>query len=132
MIILLLKIISFGFLVNLGWEVPHSLLYTTCHQIPLKKYVPLILNMSAKDGFFIALFYSLTVLLWRNWQILQNSYQLGCFILIALSFAFIDERISTAKKRWEYAPAMPRVFGVGLTPFLEIAVTGVLTFLLIF
>ena len=91
-----------------------------------------MLVMPAKDGFFIALFYSITVLLWRNWYILQNPYQLGCFVAIALAFAFIDEKISLAKKRWEYAPGMPLVFGVGLTPLLEIAVTGILTFCIVF
>ena len=132
MIEILIKIIFFGFLLNVAYHLPHSLLYETVYKLPLKKYVRLMLVMPAKDGFFIALFYSITVLLWHNWYILENPLQLGCFVVMALTFAFINERASLKMGRWEYTPSMPLLFGVGLTPLLEIAVTGILTFIIIF
>ena len=54
------------------------------------------------------------------------------FVATGLTFAFIDETISTRKGRWEYAPAMPRIFGVGLTPLLELPVTGIVALALVF
>jgi len=35
-------------------------------------------------------------------------------------------------RRWEYLPSMPTVFGVGLTPLIELATTGVAAFLVVF
>ena len=45
---------------------------------------------------------------------------------------FFDEKISLSLGRWEYASSMPTLLGVGLTPLLELAITGVLTFLCLF
>lgn len=131
-LIILTKLFIVGFLVNLLWEVNHSVLYTTCYNLTLPKYTRLITLMSAKDGFWIALFYGITVLIYKNFFILEQTAQLLLFIATALLFSFFDEYISLRLKRWEYVPAMPTILGVGLTPLLEIAVTGVITFFLVF
>lgn len=98
----------------------------------LRQYVPLIITMSGKDGIWITLFYALTVLVFKNIYIFGNHLQLTAFIVLGLLFSFVDEKISLKLKRWQYAPSMPTLFGVGLTPLLEIAVTGIITFLLVF
>ena len=112
-----------SFFLNLLWEVRHSTLYTTCHEMPFRKYVPLILTMSVKDAFWIVFFYSCAVLLTKASPPL-SSLTILIFIIFTLSFSFIDEWISVRRKRWEYAPTMPRVFGVGISPLFELAVTG--------
>ncbi len=88
----------------------------------------LLLKMSVKDGVWISVFYLFTFIIFRNVNPLDNWAQLGLFATIALTFAFVDEKISVARGRWEYGPKMPLVYGVGLTPLLELAVTGILTF----
>jgi hypothetical protein len=85
--------------------------------------------MSLKDGLFIILFYLIATTLFPTDNILINRAALSAFLVLALGFAFIDEKISVKKGRWEYAKAMPTIFGVGVTPLLEIAVTGLLAFL---
>jgi hypothetical protein len=100
--------------------------------MPTGRYVKLICAMSAKDSFWILLFFLISAFLFQNISIMQDYTQLGFFVLLSLGFAFIDEKISTKMGRWEYAPSMPTVFGVGITPLLEIAVTGILTFLIVF
>ncbi|OGF23970.1 hypothetical protein A3H66_02455 [Candidatus Falkowbacteria bacterium RIFCSPLOWO2_02_FULL_45_21] len=130
--LILLKIFSLAFLVNLLWEVSHSVLYKTCLELPLPKYVKLIIKASLKDAFFITLFYLITVLIFKNFYILQNYFQLAVFVFICLLFSFFDEIISLKYKRWQYAEQMPKIFGVGLTPFLELAVTGLIIFKSIF
>jgi len=99
---------------------------------PLKKYIPLIVGASLKDGFWISMFFLISVLIFRNVNILTNQFQLLVFISLALLFSFIDEKISLKMKRWEYSKQMPKIFGVGVTPLLELAITGILTFLYVF
>lgn len=128
----LLHIFLISSLINLVWEVLHSQLYTTCLEMPFKKYPSLIVKQSIKDGLWISLFYLITYSLFKNAEILNNRPQLALFIILSLAFSFVDEKISIKLKRWEYSKQMPIIFGVGLTPLLELAVTGVLTFLYIF
>lgn len=132
MIAILCQIFFIAFPINLLWEVIHSQLYETCLKSPLKKFIPLIIGASLKDGFFISLFYLITVFAFNNINILASQFQLLAFMLLALSFSFIDEKISLKLGRWQYAKTMPKVFGIGLTPLLELAVTGILTFLYVF
>lgn len=132
MLSILFQIFFISFLINLSWEVIHSQLYTTCQKLSLNKYIPLIIKVSLKDGFWISIFYIISFYIFQNTNILLDTNQLILFILLALSFSFIDEKISLKMKRWEYTAEMPTIFKVGITPLLELAVTGTLTFLYIF
>lgn len=100
--------------------------------MPVKKLTRLLTIMSVKDGFCVTLFFLITVLAFNNTNILENYWQLAVFALLGLAFSALDEKISIKRQRWEYSTKMPKILGVGLTPLLEIAVTGVLTFVLIF
>lgn len=132
MLLILLKLFFFSFLLNLCYEVCHSVLYTTCQKASLNFYVPLILKASLKDAFFISLFYLITAVIFRNYFILTNAFQLSLFAIICLAFSFFDEKISLKLGRWQYADNMPKIFNAGLTPLIELAVTGILAFTLIF
>jgi len=132
MISILLQIFLISFLINLLWEIIHSRLYTTCLKAPLKKYIPLIVGASLKDGFWISLFFLVGVYIFENVNILTNTTQFMLFIFLALAFSFVDEKISLKIKKWEYSKQMPKIFGVGITPLIEIAITGILTFLYVF
>ncbi|MBS3175708.1 hypothetical protein J4457_00545 [Candidatus Woesearchaeota archaeon] len=129
---LLFQIFLISFLINLLWELIHSQLYETCLKLSIKKFIPLIVVASLKDGFWISLFFMISVYFFGNVNILVNQLQLMTFIFLSLSFACIDEKISLRYKRWEYSKQMPKIWGVGITPLLELAATGVLTFLYIF
>jgi len=78
------------------------------------------------------LFFIISVFIFKNINILENSYQLLFFLILSFSFSFIDEKISLRMKRWEYSEKMPKIFNVGITPLFEIAFTGILTFLCVF
>ncbi len=131
MINIIIQIFIISFFLNLLWEVIHSQLYVTCLEAPLKKYIPLIIFASIKDAFFITLFYLISVLIFNNQNILNNSFQIIFFIIISLLFSFIDEKISLKQKRWQYTESMPTIFGVWISPLLEIAVTGVVSLWLV-
>lgn len=116
----LLKILIVAFVLNLAWEIPHSRLYKTVKTWTRRQYVFKMLEMSMKDALFIVLFYVLAQT--------AKPYNLHAFGAMSLGFAFVDETISTRAGRWEYESYMPKILGVGLTPLLELFVTGLLTF----
>lgn len=118
-----------GFGLNLVWEFSHAILYETCRRQTWRQNVPLLIVMSLKDALWIVLFYTVSVLMVgadHFWWVLVF------FAALAFSFSYIDERVSLHLGRWEYARAMPLVFGVGLTPLLEIAVTGFVALWVVF
>jgi len=132
MFIIILQIFLISFFLNFLWEVLHSQLYETCIRAPLKKYISLILGASVKDAIWILVFYLLTFFIFDNINILLNNYQLVLFIVLSLVFSFIDEKVSLKLKRWQYSKFMPKILGIGVTPLLELAITGILTFLYVF
>lgn len=132
MISILLQIFFISFLINVLWEVIHSQLYTTCIESPLKKLIPLIIGASLKDAFWISLFFFVSAWFFENTSILTNTFQLFSFVFLSFSFSFVDEKVSLNMKRWKYSNRMPCIFGVGISPLLELVVTGILTFLYVF
>ncbi len=116
----------------MAWELGHSVLYNTCLKLSLKKYTRLITWASIKDGLWVSLFYIISVYIFNNINILTNYTQLLFFVIVSLIFAFITEKIAIKYKRWEYSNKMPIILGVGITPLPQIALTGILTFLLVF
>lgn len=131
-VVIFTKLFLFAFLINVVWEMLHSQLYTTCLNQTWTKNVPLLLKMSVKDGLWITLLYAISVVLFGNWNIFEDNSQLLFFVLLALAVGCIDEFVSIRLKRWEYAPTMPTIFGVGVTPLLEFATTGLIALLMVF
>lgn len=125
-IIFFIKLFITAFFINFFWEVWHSELYTTCHRMKYTERMRLLTLMSLKDAFWICVFFGGTVLAFGGTDIFSNTYQVVLFLTLTLGFSFIDEYVSVRMRRWEYAPTMPTLLGVGLTPFLELAVTGFL------
>ncbi|MBN1169269.1 hypothetical protein JXA63_05255 [Candidatus Woesebacteria bacterium] len=71
-------------------------------------------------------------ILFENTNILMNTNQLVFFLIVSLFLAYIWERSSLKKGRWEYSKKMPVMLKVGITPLLQLAFTGLLTFFYVF
>lgn len=127
-----LEIVLFAFLINFVWEVWHSELYTTCHRMTYWARIRLLTLMSLKDGFWIAALYFFTFFIFGSENILTNLDQTFLFVFLALLVGYFTEYTALKWKRWEYHSTMPMALGVGLTPLLELAVTGLLAFVLVF
>lgn len=104
----------------------HSLLYKTCYEVGLKKYVYLIIKGAVFDGFWISLIYSITYITFKNINIFNNYLQLSLFLIIALLFAYAWEIYAIKNKRWEYTSKMPLILNIGLTPLIQLALTGII------
>lgn len=97
---------------NLVWEFLHVRLYTT------KVSNVYLVWQSIKDALWVTIAFLLA----------PNVYLLALGLLV---FAYVVELHAVYTKRWEYGPQMPRVLGVGLSPLLELPVTGALTLFLV-
>ena len=128
----LLSIFIFGVLLNFIWEFAHCRLYKTCEGMPKKQLSMLLTGMSIKDGFFISIFYLISLWVFKTPNLFENILALLLFVVLCIGFSFIDERISLDMGRWEYNYKMPKIFGAGLTPLLEIAVTGLIAIYITF
>ena len=127
-----LKIFVVSFLLNFLWEVQHSQLYTTCHRMKLIPLVRLLTWQTTKDAFWIVSFFLVVVLLFGLQGFMTSAVQMLSFVFLLLMFAWTVEKHALRTGRWNYSSAMPTVLGVGLSPLLELAVTGTLTLVLVF
>ncbi len=100
--------------------------------MPIKKYVPLMFKAASVDAVWIAGLYLITYLIFKNENPLVNNYQLGLFFIMSIAWAYFWEIYSTKNKRWEYSKKMPLVFGAGLTPLIQLFLTGTLSFYIAF
>ncbi len=132
MISILVEIFLVAFFANLLYELAHSLLYKTCLEMPVKKYVPLIAKASVYDSIWVVLIYLITFVFFRNKNIFDNYFQLISFSVLSIISAYLWELYSTKHKRWEYSSKMPLIFGAGLTPTFQIFLTGTLSLYLVF
>ncbi|MDO8529813.1 MAG: hypothetical protein Q7S10_00155 [bacterium] len=132
MTLLLPGIFFVAFFLNLLYEVLHSILYETCLKAPLKKYIYLILKAALFDGMVIVLIYFDTYLIFKNQNPFSDAYQVMIFIVSSLLFAYIWEIYSLKKGKWEYSASMPIVLGVGVTPLVQLSLTGLASIYIVF
>lgn len=91
-----------------------------------------MLKASSIDAIWITGFYLITYFIFKTVNPLNNYLQLIVFFVITISFAYFWEIYSLKNKRWEYADSMPTVARVGLTPLIQLFITGVLSFYIVF
>jgi hypothetical protein len=121
---------SFAFLMNFFWESLHAVYLYRDHDISSAAYVPMLLAMSFKDSLIILGLFFFIAFLKRSIDWLESGLgaPLAGFILLSVLTAAAIEWFSVAVfSRWNYLETMPTVFGVGLSPLLQLAITGLLT-----
>ncbi|NTU45713.1 MAG: hypothetical protein HGA99_09395 [Chlorobiaceae bacterium] len=117
-----------AFLLNFCWESLHGLLFEAHPGMPADEYVPMMLFMALMDTLGIVALYLFTALIVRRWSWVCSWRNNSIFFLSALAAAFTIEYISiNVLHLWHYRTAMPVVFGVGLLPLFQLALTGLLS-----
>ncbi|MCF8383816.1 MAG: hypothetical protein K9G39_09570 [Chlorobium sp.] len=115
-----------AFFLNFFWESLHGLLYRDHPAMAASGYVPMMVEMAVYDAFAVSGLYLLVSLLCRTllWKITMHNVTV--FSVAALFAAFSTEYAAQhVLHAWFYLPSMPTVFGVGLLPLFQLAVTGV-------
>lgn len=130
---MILKIVIFGFFFNLLWEVLHSMLYDW-NKSPLINdiyvYIPRITGFaSALDSLWIFTFIVWTSLMKRSLSWLKKPEVMDyvVFIVAGIIYAIFFEWMALMLDLWSYNEYMPLVFGIGLTPLIQLALTGVIS-----
>lgn len=98
----------------------------------LPQFVRLIGRVTVVDALIIGAAAGLTGLLWRSpgWLRRPGWRQLLLFAVVLIFWAAVIEwRGVFWRGDWAYDETMPVVFGVGVSPLLQLAVTGVVSVL---
>lgn len=144
-----------AFLLNFLWEFLHgAFLYEGIGILPSTSYVPLILYATFVDAVLIVVMWMLTTLIFRDvsWTIAEDlspssnsrrqtggetnvvcysekrSAPWSFFIFLGFLFAVLIEiRAVFFQHRWVYSSLMPTIFGIGLSPLVQLVLTGIIS-----
>lgn len=123
----------FAFLFNFVWETLHAVYLYKDHNFLALPYVRMVMYASTVDASLILLIFFSGYFLFEKKHWLQN-YKLkqSIFtIIFALLIAIIIEvKAVYVFKQWSYNALMPVIMGIGLSPLVQLAVTGWLSMLL--
>jgi len=121
-----LLIFFVAFILNAIWEVLHYRLYRDLSGIP--KY-PHLLLATFTDALIITSIFLVISFKNINLSWIQNPgfYDYSITIFLGLLVAAFIETRALKTRRWEYKKAMPTILGLGLSPLLQLALTGILT-----
>jgi hypothetical protein len=121
--------LTFVLIFNLIWEFSHYQLYLDLTGIPPTIH---LIGAAFVDVLLVSFIILCISLLSKNFILktkpVRSHYLL--FIILSLTLAFVWELIHLNLGRWEYLSSMPTIFGVGLSPTLQLAVTGSLALLI--
>ena len=126
-------ILLFSYLFNFVWESFHSVLLYEGHNLEVIRYIFMINYASITDSFLILGVYAIIALLWKDllWIKKMNKKQIYITIIIGLIIAaFIEYRAVFLMHRWSYNAFMPTILGIGLSPLIQLSITGILAFFL--
>lgn len=123
-------LLSAGFVFNFVWEALHGVYLYQDHDVRASQYVPMLVYVSGMDALLILGLYGWIALLWLDpfWTRNPGVIRMLAFILSGIILAAaIEYRSVYVLNRWAYLPAMPTIFGIGISPLLQLAVTGCLS-----
>lgn len=125
-----LILILLVFILNLVWEVLHYSLYIDMSGIA--KY-PHILLASFTDAIIISVIFFLVSIIDKSFRWIDKPDWLNRIIIVILSLAASSSIEIWALKtsRWAYTSLMPNIFGIGISPLLQLATTSILALFII-
>lgn len=127
----MLSIFVSSFFLNYVWESYHAVFLYEKHNFRAEKYVQMLTYVSVVDGFLIVGIYLFIAALWKDllWLRAMNRKHIWtvCASSVALA-AFIEYRNVFILKVWSYTALMPTLFGIGISPLVQLPATGLLAF----
>jgi len=127
---LFLLVILIALIFNLIWEFLHYQLYIDSSGITK---VPHLILASLSDALIILVFFIIISLVHKSikWIKKPSSLDYLLIILFGLITATTIEIINLNLGRWAYRSIMPTILGIGLSPLVQLSITGILTAILI-
>lgn len=126
------KMLVFGLIsliLNLVWEFSHHFLYIDLSGIP--EY-PHLIMASFMDMFILLGIFATVSLKNRNFSWAERPGKADYLLIVFMGFlvAALIEIVNLNLGRWEYTQAMPTLFGIGISPLIQLALTGVISLFL--
>src|SRR3989344_3130003 len=115
---------------NIIWEFSHYSLYVDLSGIP--KYPHLIMASFADTGIILCIFIIIS-LKNKNFDWIKNPSKFDYFFVVFLGIAiaaFLEVK-NLNLGRWEYTATMPTIWGIGISPLIQLALTAAATLALI-
>ena len=127
---LLPGIFVFSFILNFLWESLHSAFLYTCCDFAIKKYVSVMTYVSFMDSLLILALYLVIAGLWKDifWIRTMNRKQIYTYLILSFLVAAFIEARAMMFNLWTYSDLMPTIFGLGVSPLIQLSVTGLLVF----
>jgi len=123
----IISLLISGYLLNFFWESLHgAFLYACCNFEP-QKYVSVMSYASAMDALLILGIYVIISILWKDflWIEKTNKKHIYTFVALGLLIALIIEyKALYIFNQWQYNELMPTIFGIGLSPLVQLSITG--------
>src|SRR3989344_1517934 len=127
------KLSLLGFIIlilNLIWEFSHYRLYIDLTGIPSTIH----LIIASFTDLFLVLIMLLIISIFRknpNWIEKPQKRDYIIIIVLGMLIATVIEVYSLSNGRWSYTEFMPTIFGIGLSPLIQLfttAITGIVLF----
>ncbi len=122
----LVYLIIFILSLNLIWEFSHYRLFIDLTSIPstLHLFIASLTDLILISSIFLIISVFRKSL---NWT--ENPKKSDYFIIILLGMiiAIIIEIYSLSKGRWAYTELMPTVFGIGISPLIQLFTTAIIS-----
>jgi hypothetical protein len=118
---------------NYVWESIHEAFLYEVFNFRADQYILMVLKAAFVDASIILGIYLGVAVLYMDflWLFSMGKNKLiisgTAGIIIAV---IIEYRGAIVMKEWSYLPSMPTIFGIGLTPLIQLSTTGLLSFLL--
>ena len=126
-------IFIFSYLLNFLWESIHAVLFYTGHQtMDSSFFVRMISYVSFMDALIVLGIFISGSILWREleWVKKYDSRKIIYTAIIGFLIAAIIEAKALFFKQWSYNELMPTIFGMGLSPLVQLSVTGVVAIII--
>jgi hypothetical protein len=115
---------------NLIWEFSHYRLYIDLTGIPSTLH---LIIASFTDLILVFIVFSFISIFRKSINWVKRPKKLDYIIIIVLSslIAISIEIYSLSNGRWVYTDLMPIIFGIGLSPLIQLFTTGIISLILI-
>ncbi len=113
-------------ILNLIWEFSHYRLYNDLSSIT---GAPHLIIAAITDVLWIFLIYIIISMINRNFNWINKPHKKDyiLFILFALIVATLIEIINIKLGRWSYKESMPTILRIGISPLIQLAITGLIS-----
>jgi len=114
------------FILNLIWEYSHASLYIS--DMLLKNYNYTLIRASVADTLFIGFIFLIISLKNKGikWISSQKKDDYTLIIIFGIIIAIIIELNALMKGKWVYKEVMPTIFGIGISPLVQLFTTAIL------